>query len=119
MLTKSCIDSREVDRAPSHDREGVGESIAVATSGEPFIMAISKEVEIALAVNLKEGLKALIAGWFKGAQRAENCIDAALMLRGGVELAVEKFGGRIVGPLPLVPEKAHRRGLAAAANVKR
>src|SRR5579864_7152480 len=113
MLPKPCIDPREVNGAPPHDREGVGESIAFAAGGEPFSMGILKKVEIALVMHLKERLQAMIDRRLGRADCTENGIDTALVLRSGMQLAVEKFGSRSVGSLPLVPEEAHRRGLAA------
>src|SRR5690242_18358980 len=81
-------------------------------------MRVAKKVEIGRAVDAEQRLHATVFGLLGRADRREDRVDAPFVLGGRMQLAVEEFRGGRVGPLALVPEAAHRRGLAAAADVR-
>src|SRR5262245_27342037 len=100
MLPKPRIDSSEGKRAAANDREGVGESIALAAGSKPFPMSIAKQVEIIRGVHPEDRLQARIDRRMCRSDRGENGIDSALVFGRRMQLAVEKFGSRGVSPLP-------------------
>src|SRR5512144_1601145 len=107
MLSKPCIDAREIQGATADGREGVGEGVALAPGRKPVPVRVTKESEILLAVHQEQRLHAAVLGRLRRSDRREYRIDAARVLGRWVQLAVEKFCGRRVSPLPLVPETTH------------
>src|SRR6185312_1214639 len=119
VLAELRVDPRKVERAPSDNREGVWERVALSAGGQPIAMRIAEQVEIVAAVDAKQRFEPAVRGCFGPSDRCEDRVDTPQVLGGGMKLAVEEFRRRRVGALALVPEASHRCGLAAAADVGR
>jgi len=119
MPPKPRIYALEMERPAANDRKSVRESFAFAPGSEPVAVRVAQQLEIFLAMHKADRFDAAVLGRLRWSNCGKNGVDAALVLGRTVQLPIEEFSVRRMGPLPIVPETTHRRSSAAAADAKR